>query len=183
MLNPLQIGIFLAITGLIGIVTYLHCRSTGSDSDRSGHDYFLANGGLAWYFVAGSITLTNLSTDQLVGMNGNQMLLLAWWELAAVVGLIILAYVFLPIYYRNKCTTTTELLQKKYNDKHIRALISVLFLLGNLFIFLPAVLYSGALFLKSMLGIDVPILPIAAGFAVIGSLYAILGGLRAVAVS
>ena len=40
--------------------------------------------------VAGSITLTNLSTDQLVGMNGNQMALLAWWELAAVVGLIIL---------------------------------------------------------------------------------------------
>ena len=38
-------------------------------------------------FVAGSITLTNLSTEQLVGMNGNQMFLLAWWELAGFVGL------------------------------------------------------------------------------------------------
>ena len=51
-------------------------------------------------FVAGSITLTNLSTDQLVGMNGNQMALLVWWVLAAIIGLIILAKVFIPVYYK-----------------------------------------------------------------------------------
>ena len=55
---------------------------------------FLAGGSLGWIFVAGSITLTNLSTDQLVGMNGNQMILLAWWELVAVAGLMILAVSF-----------------------------------------------------------------------------------------
>lgn len=111
------------------------------------------------------------------------MLLLAWWELAAVFGLLILAFVFLPIYYRNNCTTTTELLQRKYDDKNIRALISILFLFGNIFIFLPAVIYSGALFLKSMMGLNTPILLIAAGFAIVGALYAILGGLRAIAIS
>ncbi|MEO1474971.1 MAG: sodium/solute symporter [Pseudomonadota bacterium] len=178
-----QLAIFFGILALIGGVTYLHCRSADSGDTSSEKDYFLANSGLSWYFVAGSITLTNLSTDQLVGMNGSQMLLLAWWELAAVVGLLILAFVFLPIYYRNNCTTTTELLQRKYNDKNIRALISLLFLLGNLFIFLPAVLYSGSLFLKSMMGIDTPIIVLAVGFATIGALYAILGGLRAVAIS
>ena len=181
--DPIQLIIFFGLTGLIGFVTWLHCRNANDGDKGSEHDYFLANGGLAWYFVAGSITLTNLSTDQLVGMNGNQMLLLAWWELAAVCGLFILAFIFLPIYYRNDCTTTTELLQKKYNDPHIRALISALFLLGNLFIFLPAVLYSGSLFLKSMMGIDTPIIFLAVGFAIVGALYAILGGLRAVAVS
>jgi SSS family solute:Na+ symporter len=40
-------------------------------------------------------------------MNGSQMLLLAWWELAGFVGLLILAFVFVPIYYRNNCTTVT----------------------------------------------------------------------------
>ncbi len=183
MTDPVQLIIFLGITFLIGFITWLHCRKADRGRTDSEKDYFLANGGLAWYFVAGSITLTNLSTDQLVGMNGNQMLLLAWWELAAVAGLLILAFVFLPIYYRNHCTTTTELLQKKYNDKHIRALISLLFLLGNIFIFLPAVLYSGSLFLKSMMGLETSILILATGFAIIGALYAILGGLRAVAVS
>ncbi|MEO0817471.1 MAG: SLC5 family protein [Pseudomonadota bacterium] len=200
-MNTLQISIFFGITALIGFLTYLSCRNAPSGDRGSDHDYFLANGGLSWYFVAGSITLTNLSTDQLVGMNGNQMLLLAWWELAAVVGLLILAFVFIPIYYRNNCTTTTELLQLKYNDKHIRALISVLFLFGNLFIFLPAILYGGSLFLKSTTGadfspllgerlfagtameVDSTIFVMAIAFAIVGALYAILGGLRAVAVS
>ena len=134
-------------------------------------------------FVAGSITLTNLSTDQLVGMNGNQMALLAWWELAAVGGLIILAKVFLPVYYKYQCTTTTELLEKRYNDHHIRALIGTLFLLGNVFIFIPSMLYSGSLFMKSMFGIEAPIILIAIAFAAVGSAYAVFGGLRAVAVS
>ncbi len=181
--NPAQATIFIVITALIGFLTYLQCRKAEAGDRSSGHDYFLANGGLSWYFVAGSITLTNLSTDQLVGMNGNQMLLLAWWELAAVCGLFILAFIFLPIYYRNDCTTTTELLQKKYNDKHIRAVISVLFLLGNIFIFLPAILYGGSLFLQSMANIEVPIMVMAVAFAIVGAAYAILGGLRAVAVS
>ncbi|NNE40155.1 MAG: sodium/solute symporter, partial [Marinicaulis sp.] len=183
MIDPVQTSVFVLITALIGLATYLHCRGARGGDKSSGHDYFLANGGLAWYFVAGSITLTNLSTDQLVGMNGNQMLLLAWWEFAAVAGLFILAFIFLPIYYRNDCTTTTELLQKKYGDKHIRALISVLFLFGNIFIFLPAILYGGSLFLLSMTEVDFPIIAVAIAFAAVGAAYAILGGLRAVAVS
>ena len=183
MLDPVQASVFVLITVLIGWLTYLKCRGTELSSASSGKEYFLANGGLSWYFVAGSITLTNLSTDQLVGMNGNQMLLLAWWELAAVAGLLILAFVFLPIYYSNQCTTTTELLQKKYGDKHIRALISLLFLAGNVFIFLPAVLYGGSLFLISMFDVDVPLIFVATTIALVGAAYAILGGLRAVAVS
>ncbi len=181
-----QAAVFLAITAFIAFATYLHCRGkrgTGSGDEK---DYFLANGGLAWYFVAGSITLTNLSTDQLVSMNGNQMLLVAWWEFAAVVGLFILAFVFLPVYYKNNCTTTTELLQKKYGDKHIRALISLLFLAGNLFIFLPAILYGGSKFFLSMLGMDQGIenlMLFSVVLALVGAAYAIFGGLRAVAVS
>ena len=184
-MNAIQVAVFLAITAAIAFATYLHCRGQRTGTDE-GRDYFLANGGLAWYFVAGSITLTNLSTDQLVSMNGNQMLLVAWWELAAVVGLFILAFVFLPVYYRNNCTTTTELLQKKYGDKNIRALISVLFLAGNLFIFLPAILYGGSRFFLSLLEMDgglSNILMVSVVLATVGAAYAIFGGLRAVAVS
>ncbi|MEM7084259.1 MAG: SLC5 family protein, partial [Pseudomonadota bacterium] len=117
------------------------------------------------------------------GMNGNQMALLAWWELAAVVGLIILAKVFLPIYYKHKCTTTTELLEKRYNDHHIRAVIGALFLLGNVFIFIPSMLYSGSLFMQSMFDVQFPLIYIAIAFGLVGTAYAVLGGLRAVAVS
>lgn len=182
-INYIQISVFLFVTLLIAFLTYLQCRGKGHAQADSNKEYFLAGGGLAWYFVAGSITLTNLSTDQLVGMNGSQMGLLALWEFSAVVGLIILAKVFLPIYYQFNCTTTTELLEKRYQNKHIRAIISLLFFLGSALIFCPAVLYSGSLFMKNMFDINAPVIYIAAVFAIVGALYAIFGGLRAVAVS
>ena len=182
-LDPLQVAIFLALTGTIAVLTWLGTR--GHRSGATGEqDYFLAGGSLKWYFVAGSITLTNLSTDQLIGMNGNQMALLAWWELAAVVGLLMLAFLFIPVYYRYNCTTTTELLERRYGNKHIRALISLLFLAGNVFIFLPAILYGGSLFMQQMFGLEhISVWWIAGAFAAVGAAYAIFGGLRAVAVS
>lgn len=181
--NIIQIAVFLFVTALIGLLTYLHCRGKGHSTANQTKEYFLAGGGLAWYFIAGSITLTNLSTDQLVGMNGQQMALLALWEFSAVVGLIILAKVFLPVYYKFNCTTTTELLEKRYNNNNIRAVISVMFFLGSALIFCPAVIYSGSLFMQSMFNVDIPLIYIAITFAIVGALYAIFGGLRAVAVS
>ncbi len=184
--ETLQLSVFVLITAAIGWLTY---RKVSSDLAAQGglgtarEEVFLAGKGLSWVVVAGSLTLTNLSTDQLVGMNGNQMVLLAWWELAAVVGLVILGKVILPVYYRYNCTTTTELLEKRYGDRRIRALIGLLFLLGNLFIFIPAMLYGGSLFIQTMFNVDIPLLWIAIAFALVGSAYAVLGGLRAVAVS
>ncbi|MDU0355216.1 SLC5 family protein [Paraglaciecola aquimarina] len=182
-----QILVFSLVTAFIALLTYMQCkgkgRGAGTSEGQQNREFFLAGGGLKWYFVAGSITLTNLSTDQLVGTNGNQMFLLAWWEFAAVIGLIILAKVFLPVYYRYQCTTTTELLEKRYNNKHIRAVIGILFFLSSALVFCPAVIYSGALFMKTMFNVDIPLMYIAIAFATLGAMYAIFGGLRAVAVS
>ena len=193
--SALQISIALLLTALIALATWAKVRGasprtaptvpggTPTDSGgRSGRDVFLAGGGLSWIFVAGSITLTNLSTDQLVGMNGNQMLLLAWWEIAGFVGLMILAFVFVPVYYRQNCTTVTELLERRYGGRSIRTVISAIFLLGNIFIYLPAALYSGSLFMTSLFGPGVPLLAYAAVLATIGAAYTMLGGLKAVAV-
>ena len=185
-IETVQILVFLTITALIAWLTWRRCVRDAAG--RAGEtttqdDVFLAGRGLGWMVVAGSITLTNLSTDQLVGMNGNQMALLALWELSAVVGLVILAKVILPVYYRYQCTTTTELLEKRYGDYRIRALIGLLFLLGNLFIFIPSMLYSGSLFMQTLFDIDLPLLTIASLFGLVGAAYAVLGGLRAVAIS
>ncbi|GGW81073.1 SLC5 family protein [Alteromonas halophila] len=181
--SNIQIFVFVVVTAFIGLLTYLKCRGHGHSKASENKEYFLAGGGLTWIFVAGSITLTNLSTDQLVGMNGNQMALLAWWEFAAVAGLLILAKIFIPVYYHYGCTTTTELLEKRYKNKHIRAIIGLLFFLGSSLIFMPAVIYSGSLFMINMFDLDLPLMAVATTFALIGALYAIFGGLRAVAVS
>jgi solute:Na+ symporter, SSS family len=178
----LQVTVFVGIIALLGLLTWAKLRSSGAEHDGSGKDVFLAGGGLSWLYVAGAITITNLSTEQLVGMNGGQMLLLAWWEICGFIGLMILAFVFVPVYYRNNCTTVTELLERRYGGGSIRTVISALFLIGNILIYLPASLYSGSLFLKSMLGVDWPLLWFAIPMAVIAAIYTITGGLKAVAV-
>ena len=205
--NPVQIGVFGGLMLLLAFMTWRKVAAARAASNANADkEIFLAGGGLSWFFVAGAITLTNLSTDQLVGMNGAQMLLVAWWELAGFIGLLMLAFVFVPIYYRNNCTTVTELLEKRYDGASVRTVISGLFLAGNLFIYLPAVIYTGSLFMQTLLGFDIgqivispetvgedgTIIPevaidsglmvIAAIFAIVGAAYAIMGGLRAVAV-
>jgi SSS family solute:Na+ symporter len=177
-----QLCVFLALTAAVGVITWWHCRK----ADRSGNEareYFLAGNNLSWVFIAGSLTLTNISTDTLVGWNGNQMLLVVCWELAGVPGLILLAKVFVPLYYKYKCTTVTELLERRYNNKHIRATVGSIFLLGDVLIFLPIMLYTSSLLLKSMFGLEAPIVVIASCTALVGAAYAIGGGLRAVAIS
>jgi solute:Na+ symporter, SSS family len=183
LLNPVQVGIFLLAIVLVGFMTWWQCRERGEKRADTARELFLASGGLTWVFVAGSITITNLGTEQLVGMNGNQMALLALWELMGFIGLLILAFVFVPIYYRYKCTTTTELLERKYNDDRIRTLISGLFMLGYVFLAMPSALYTGALFMQSVFGVKAPLLFLGCGIAALGAGYGLLGGLRAVAIS
>ncbi|WP_247711131.1 sodium:solute symporter family transporter [Qipengyuania vesicularis] len=178
--NAGQLAVFIGLTALVGLLTWWKVRS--AKHDGSEQDVFLAGKGLSWIFVAGAITLTNLSTDQLVGMNGNQMLLLAWWEIAGFVGLMTLAFIFVPLYYRYNCTTVTELLERRYDGRSIRTLISAIFIAGNLLIYLPAALYSGGLFLQSLFGAQVPLIYFSVGLALIGAAYTVFGGLRAVAV-
>ncbi|MFC0676503.1 solute:sodium symporter family transporter [Lysobacter korlensis] len=181
-IDPIQLAVFLGLTALVALATWWRCRREPRGASES-KDYFLAGGTLAWPFIAGSLLLTNLSAEQIVGMNGAQAMLVAWWEFGAAAGLLILAHVLVPMYYRYKCTTTTELLERRLGDPGLRRAVSVLFMLGYMFILLPVVLYTGAVFMKSMFGVDLSILTIAILFALAGLAYAAFGGLRAIAIS
>lgn len=180
--NVVQVGVFLALNALVAVLTWWRCRQSAHSDDAS-RDYFLAGGSLTWPFVAGSLLLTNISAEQIVGMNGAQMMLVAWWEFGAAAGLLVLAHVLVPMYYRYHCTTTTELLERRLNDPGLRRLVSLLFLFGYIFILLPVVLYTGSVFMKSMFRLDIPVIVIAGALALAGLLYAALGGLRAIAIS
>jgi SSS family solute:Na+ symporter len=180
--NAVQVAVFVALTALVALATWWRCRRERHSGDR-GRDYFLAGGSLSWPFIAGSLLLTNISAEQIVGMNGAQSMLVAWWEFGAAAGLIVLAKVLVPMYYRYKCTTTTELLERRLGDPGIRRAVSLLFLLGYTFILLPMVLYTGAKFMQSMFHTELSITTLAVLFAIGGLAYAAIGGLRAIAVS
>lgn len=180
--NLIQLAVFLGLTALVAAMTWWRCRGAVHDASKS-RDYFLAGGTLAWPYIAGSLLLTNISAEQIVGMNGAQVMLVAWWEFGAIAGLLILAHVLIPLYYKYGCTTTTELIERRLGDAGLRAAVSVLFLAGYLCILLPVVLYTGSLFMKSMFNPDLSVFQIAIAFALVGLAYAAFGGLRAIAIS
>ncbi|RNC80990.1 MAG: solute:sodium symporter family transporter [Phycisphaera sp.] len=176
---------FVGTTALVAALTLLAVRRM-KRSENAIDDFFAGGRSLAWPIVGGSLLLTNLSTEQLVGLNGavfkdGNLVGIAWEALAAF-AMIATALLFLPKYMASGFTTTTAYLEQRY-DRATRVLVSGLFLFGYVTVLLPVVLYTGGLALQGMFRIDLPLWLIIAGIGVLGSLYAIFGGLRAVAVS
>ncbi|BAW22978.1 MULTISPECIES: solute:sodium symporter family transporter [Pseudomonas] len=180
----------LFFTVLVAVISY---RFTRQAKDVGAHGYFMASGGLNGWFIAGSMMLTNLSIDQLVGLNGDSYahnLSSMAWEATAAVSTIALALFFLPRYLRGGFSTLPEFIEKRY-DRTTRRVVSALMVATYTLVLNPASLYLGAITfnqifdLQGILGWSYPatisLLIVATG--VIGAAYAVLGGLRAVAVS
>ena len=183
---------FVSCIAFMGFVAWYSWRKTrGHLSSASG--YFLAGRGLTGLFIGGSLLLTNISTEQLIGQNGltyaGNMTALAW-EVWAVRGIILLAVIFLPMYLGGAFATMPTFLKSRYGEGTGR-LVSCLLMFGYIFIWSPSVLYSGTLALMKALDFEgmtglsqtQSIWVITWTIGVVGSIYAISGGLRAVAIS
>lgn len=136
--------------------------------------------------MAGSLMLTNLSTEQLVGLNGtvytDGSLAGIWLEAGAAIAMTITATVFLPRYMALGLTTTSGFLGERF-DLFTRTLGSALFLFFYVFVVCPFALYTGALAIRKIFDLDLPLWSISATIGTLGACYALFGGLKAVAVS
>jgi len=137
--------------------------------------------------------LTNLSAEQLIGLNGSAYgfnLSSMGWEVTAAISTIAMAFLFLPRYLAGAFSTLPEFLNARF-DSDVRRASVVLFMVGYGFVTIPSVLYSGSIAVLQLF--DIPaITGLAYSHALavtiiaigsIGAIYAVFGGLRAVAVS
>lgn len=186
----MQILAFIAFTAVVAIISYLATRKT---SENTSDGYFLGGRSLTAGVIAGSLLLTNLSTEQIVGLNGSAYssgLSVMVWETLAAIAMIATAVYLLPRYLKSGLTTIPGFLEKRF-DVTTKTLTSVLFLTGYAVVLLPVILYSGSLAISGMF--DIPeLLGVSEtqsiwicvwGIGIIGSIYAVFGGLKAVAVS
>ena len=184
-MNSISIISFILATAGVAIFTYRIVRGM-KKSDNATEEYFTGGRSLGWPIVAGSLLLTNLSTEQLVGLNGavfgDKALVGIAWEALAAFAMIATALVFLPHFLASGFTTTPAFLEKRF-DKTTRSMVSGLFLFGYVTVLLPVVLYTGSLALIGMFDLNLPLWMVAATIGVLGSSYAIVGGLKSVAVS
>ena len=184
-MNTISIITFILATGSVAFFTYRIVQKM-KRSDNATEEYFTGGRALTWPVVAGSLLLTNLSTEQLVGLNGDvfgdKALVGLAWEALAAFAMIATALVFLPRYLASGFTTTPAFLEKRF-DKTTRSMVSGLFLFGYVTVLLPVVLYTGSLALERMFNLDLPLWMIILLIGGLGSAYAIFGGLKSVAVS
>ena len=186
----LSIISFIGFTLLVAVVAYLATRKT---NENSSDGYFLGGRSLTAGVIAGSLLLTNLSTEQIVGLNGasfSEGILVMAWETLAAIAMVVTAIFLLPKYLKGGLITIPQFLANRF-DTTTKTLTSILFLTGYVVVLLPTILYSGALAIRGMFDIpdllnvsDTVALWICVwGIGLIGSVYAVFGGLKAVAVS
>jgi|TARA_B110000967_G_scaffold207915_1_gene258508 SSS family solute:Na+ symporter len=186
----MQFLTFIGFTALVAVISYFKTRKT---EEASSDGYFLGGRSLTAGVIAGSLLLTNLSTEQIVGLNGSAYqsgLSVMVWETLAALAMVVTAMFLLPKYLKGGLTTVPGFLAKRF-DVTTKTLTSVLFLTGYVVVLLPVILYSGSLAISGMF--DIPellgvthtqsIWICVWGIGIIGSVYAVFGGLKAVAVS
>ena len=182
---------FLFFTGLVAVLTWWLTRKDRHDTSDG---YFLGGRSLTAGYIAGSLLLTNLSAEQLVGLNGDAYkdgLCVMAWEVVSGVSLVLMALFFLPRYLSKGIATVPELLERRF-DEGTRTITTIIFIVAYCVILFPIILYAGAVGLINMLdlgkltGIEDRFLLIQIVVwmtGLIGACYAIIGGLRTVAVS
>ncbi|MCK0191050.1 solute:sodium symporter family transporter [Arenibacter sp. F20364] len=181
---------FIGFTLLVALIAYLATRKT---DENSSDGYFLGGRSLTAGVIAGSLLLTNLSTEQIVGLNGSAYtdgLSVMAWETLAAIAMVVTAVFLLPRYLKGGLTTIPQFLAKRF-DVTTKTITSGLFLTGYVVVLLPVILYSGSVAISGMFNVpellgvsETSALVICIwGIGIIGSIYAVFGGLKAVAVS
>lgn len=186
----LTIVSFVGFTALVlGLSYYLTRKKDASSSEG----YFLAGRGLTGWVIAASLLLTNLSTEQMVGLNGQGYMFNMsgmGYELGASLALIIVAFFFLPRYLKKGYATIPEFVGERY-DGATKQFVNFLFLAGYVLILLPTVLYSGAIGMGGIFDIMgtfdlspmMAIIVVVVAIGILGCLYTVFGGLRIMAIA
>ncbi|BBM68650.1 sodium:solute symporter [Rhodothermus marinus] len=149
-------------------------------------DYFLAGRDVGFFVIGASIFASNIGSEHIVGLAGSGAangLAQAHWELHAWI-LVLLAWVFVPFYYRSGVFTMPEFLERRFNSR-ARWILAIVSLTAYVFTKVSVTVYAGALVFRTLLA-DVFGSPdqafwVGAIATVLATgIYTILGGLRAV---
>lgn len=180
---------FAAVTALVAFISWWKTRGT---DETTADGYFLGGRSLTGIVIFGSLMMTNLSAEQLVGRNGQGYIAgmtAMGWESMCPIALTLMAVFFVPRYLRRGITTIPEFLEDRF-DRSTRVLVSFIFLVAYIVTMLPLVLYAGSVAMERIFNVTeivgnrflaITIMCVLLG--IIGGIYAIFGGLKAVAVS
>jgi len=169
--------IYLAGIVLIGILSVKKIRGASSE------DYFLASRSLGWGVIGAALFASNISTIHLVGFAESGFtsgLLDGIFEWMAIPLLIFLGFFIAPYFFRTRINTIPEFYEKRF-DGRARTFMVVFAILTALLLHIGISLYAGAKIVKLFFGLNELVAIIL--IALLTTIYTVLGGLKAVAVT
>ncbi|XP_048467368.1 sodium/glucose cotransporter 1 [Rhincodon typus] len=143
--------------------------------------FFLASRSMIWWPIGASLFASNIGSGHFVGLAGNGAaggIATGGFEWNALVIVIILGWLFVPIYIRAGVVTMPEYLKKRFGGNRIRIYLSVLSLCLYIFTKISADMFSGAIFIREALGLNLYVAVVI--LLSITALYTVTGGLAAV---
>lgn len=97
-------------------------QDSESNQEDSANAFFLAGKTMPWYIIAASLFASNIGTEHFVGQTGvaaSKGLTVGLYEWTAAYLILLLGWIFAPVYLRCQLITIPEYLEKRFN-KHCR---------------------------------------------------------------
>jgi len=189
-MNTIALITFLAFTLLVAFASWMMTRGEKLNTTEG---YFLGGRHLGWFLVGGSLFLSNISAIAIVGETESAYLFnmsIMMFGFASIFVMVIVSEFIVPVYLRFGVTTSPEFLGMRY-DSSIRSWVATLLIVSYVVNLMPPVLYTGAVVFNGMFDIDgllgisewAAIWILVWAIGLVGSTYAIFGGLKAIAAS
>lgn len=188
-MGTLAIISFILFTVLAATISYFKTRKAQRSTVNG---FFFANRTNGFIIIGASLFFSNISANQFIGENEsvyiNNMSVIGW-GISSILAMIIVSEFFIPIYFKTGIRTIPDFLEKRY-DKQTKTLVSVIFLFSYIINLLPSVLYGGAVAFSNLLDLSrfhlsywESIWIFVWIMGLIGSVYTIVGGFKAITIS
>lgn len=177
--------IALFVVGMLAVILFSMRKK-----NESGKDYFLSGRDANWLQIGSSIFSSNIGSEHLVGLAGAGFvtgMAMAHWEMHGWL-ILILGWVFVPLYDRMKVFTMPEFLELRFS-RGSRNVLSLLTMASLVLTKIAATIYAGDVVIRTLLGVESVNLfgftidifwVIAIGLAFTTGIYTILGGMRVI---
>ena len=180
-IDVVLITAYFAMMAAVGIIYWKKGERRGEANVTE--DFFLAGRSMRWPAVGLSLFVSNIGSEHLLGLAGSASssgIACAYFEWSASLHLLVLGWLFAPVYLRTGIATLPEYLERRYS-RALRRRVSIISLVIYLFTKLSVSIYSAATVLSSVFGWHRTLA--ATGLVALTAGYTALGGLAAVIVT